>query len=98
MSMPSLQLELLLTRKERTLEELCETLSRQSGRPIDLTLTRNRVSLVSARFTAAGTPHVRVNRLFLAAPDEVVMALGQYLATRFGKKYGCTPKAWRSGK
>jgi hypothetical protein len=38
--------------------------------------------LVSVRFDAAGAARVRLSRAFLAAPDEVVTALGQYLAKR----------------
>ncbi len=64
------------------MEELHEALCRHGGRSIELVLTSNRVSLVSIRFAAAGSPRVRLSRVFLAAPDEVVAALGQYLAKR----------------
>lgn len=76
------QLELPLTRRERTLEELYVALCRHGGRPMALTLTRNRVSLVSVRFEPGGAARVRLSQAFLAAPDEVVTALGQYLAKR----------------
>jgi hypothetical protein len=61
---------------------LYEALCRHGGRPATLTLTRNRVSLVSVRFNAGGAARVRLSQAFLAAPDEVVTALGQYLAKR----------------
>lgn len=77
-----LQLELPLTRRERTPEELHAALSRHGSRPPVLTITRNRVSLVSVRFDASGAPRVRLSRALLGAPDEVIAALGQYLAKR----------------
>ena len=64
------------------MEELYTALCRHGGRPVALTLTRNRVSLVSVRFDAGGAARVRLSQSFLAAPDEVVTALGQYLAKR----------------
>lgn len=82
MGTPSLQLELPLARAERTIDELREMLCRHGGQSVELTLTRNRVSLVSVRFSATGTPRVRLSQAFLSAPDEVVAALGQYLAKR----------------
>ena len=81
MSREASQLELPLMRKERTVEELYEALCRHGGRPVGLTLTRNRVSLISIRFEAAGA-RVRMHHAFLSAPDEVITALGRYLAKR----------------
>jgi hypothetical protein len=82
MSRAACQLELPLVRTERTPEELHATLCRHSGRPLGLTITRNRVSLISVRFDAGGAARVRMSRAFLSAPDEVVVALGRYLARR----------------
>lgn len=82
MSQQASQLELPLARRERTPQELYEALCRHGGRPVGLTLTRNRVSLVAIQFDASGAARVRLSQAFLAAPDEVITALGQYLAKR----------------
>jgi hypothetical protein len=82
MSRDTCQLELPLTRAERSPEELYAALCRHAGRPLRLTITRNRVSLISVRFEAGGGARVRVSRAFLAAPDETILALGRYLARR----------------
>ena len=82
MSHEASQLELPLARRERTPQELYEALCRHGGRPAGLTLTRNRVSLLSIQFDASGAARVRLSQMFLTAPDEVITALGQYLAKR----------------
>jgi len=50
------------------------------GRPVRLTLTQNRSTMVSARENrAAGTLDLRVHRMFTAAPPAVVDALADWL-------------------
>ena len=65
----------------RTPEELRNLVSRKAGRPVSLTLTRNRVSMVSVRFSPDGVT-LRLNHAFLSAPDDVIDALGGYLTGR----------------
>lgn len=76
------QLEMQFERSGRTGGELLAELGRYGGRVTGLAVTRNRVSMVSVRFDAAGGARVRVHEFFLRAPDEVVAALGRYLAKR----------------
>lgn len=76
------QLEMMLERPERSPDELRAELLRHGGRVADLVLTRNRVSMVSVRFDAAGEARVRCNAMFLAAPEAVITALGRYLVKR----------------
>ena len=81
------QLELLDAPAGRTPEALRDALGRLSGGGIRLTITRNRVSMVSIRH-AHGAPAVRLDRAFLAAPEAVIVALARYLRDRSGA-------AWR---
>ena len=82
------QLELFTAPLARAPEELHALLVRQSRRPVRLTVTQNAVSMVAIRF-AAHTAHVRLNRAFLAAPDHVIEAVGEYLQSR-------SRAAWRT--
>lgn len=52
--------------------ELQEELSRRTGRRVQLVLTDNRCSMVSARRRGLGGLEVRMQRLFLNAPPEVL--------------------------
>jgi len=65
----------------RTPEELRNLVCRIAGLPVALALTRNRVSMVSARFSPNGIT-LRLNHAFLSAPADVIDALGRYLAVR----------------
>lgn len=65
----------------RTPEELRNLVCRKAGLPVSLTLTRNRVSMVSARFSPNGVT-LRLTHAFLSAPADVIEALGRYLAVR----------------
>lgn len=76
------QLEMVFERPERSPEELRAELLRHGGRLAELTLTRNRVSMVSVRFDAAGGARVRMHVVFLGAPEAVITALGRYLVKR----------------
>ena len=66
----------------RTPEELRNLLNRHAGQPVELVVTRNRVSLVSVKFGFLNKPRIRLSEVFLAAPDPVVAALGHYLHSR----------------
>lgn len=66
----------------RSPEAFHALVSRHAGGPVDMTVTRNRVSLASVRFGPGSRPRVRVHEAFLAAPESVAVALGQYLSTR----------------
>ncbi len=76
------QLEMTFEHPTRSFEELRAELLRHGGRLVDLTLTRNRVSMVSVRFDSAGGAQVRLHASFLGAPDAVITALGRYLVKR----------------
>ena len=66
---------------ERSPQQLRNLLDRPAGR-VHLTITRNRVSMVSVKFDLVGRIRVRLNHSFLSAPNAVVAALGTYLQTR----------------
>lgn len=70
----------------RSPQQLRNLLRRHVGE-VNLTVTRNRVSMVSVKFEHPGCVELRLNHSFLSAPDHVVDALGTYLKTR-------SPKAW----
>lgn len=64
-----------------TREELHQELQRLSRREIELTLTNNASSYVS--FCPSRTPlPLRLQRVFLTAPDEVIIALGRWIGGR----------------
>jgi hypothetical protein len=62
-------------------ERLARALVRGSGRPVELVLTENRSVLLSYR-RVDGTVVLRLHRMFLYAPREVVHALGRGLHRR----------------
>ena len=71
-----------------TRDQLCRELERRSGRTISLVLTTNACAYVT--FTPARDPvKLRLQRLFLDAPDEVLAALGRWLA---GREPCCPPE------
>jgi len=65
-----------------TQEQLRTLLFRHAGKPVHITITRNRVSMVSVKFDFLGRPRLRVNQVFLHAPEAVIASLGHYLQTR----------------
>ena len=66
---------------QTTREQLLQELQRISHRPIELTLTSNASSYVS--FCPTRTPlALRLQRVFLNAPDEVIIALGRWIGGR----------------
>ncbi len=76
------QLEMQFERDARSADAFRNELCQHGGRVTDLAITRNRVSMVSVRFDGAGGARVRVHEFFLRAPEDVVVALGRYLAKR----------------
>lgn len=76
------QLELDWRAPRHTPEAFHALVMQHAGGPVDMTVTRNRVSMVSVRFGLGGRPRVRVHEAFLAAPEPIAVSLGQYLSTR----------------
>lgn len=72
----------------RSPEQLRNCLCRYATRPVHLTITRNRVSMVSVKFDPSGQARIRLCEAFLAAPDDVLSALGHYLRAR-------SPSSWK---
>lgn len=66
-------------------------LEQASGRSLALVLTENVRSLLSLRPGREGVAQVRLHKMFLQAPSEVIAELGQYIRTRKGR----TPLFWR---
>lgn len=66
----------------RTAEDVKRLLSAgRRGMDIELTLTRNRVRMISVHFDKPGSARIRMHEAFLTAPDEVLMALRRYIRT-----------------
>lgn len=59
--------------------ELRRRLERHTGKPISLTVTDNRTSMVYVSPGSLGLVKVRVHHMFLDAPYDVVSALGQFV-------------------
>ena len=80
------QLELIASKPARTPEALHAALREASRDPVHLTITRNRVSMVSVRFH---DDHVRVraHEAFLSAEPEVIDALAAYVRNRRRKHW-----------
>ena len=74
------QVELFTLQPNRTPDELLDALSTVSGRPLHLTLTRNRSHMVSVAARGPEDPvKVRLHQSFLQAPDHVVQSLAKYV-------------------
>lgn len=71
----------LFSSVRRTAAEVQSFLIVSAGKPVRLTPTRNRVSMVSVVFHPEKIL-IRMNEAFLAAPDSVLQALGGYLRSR----------------
>ncbi|MFQ5844921.1 MAG: SprT-like domain-containing protein [Planctomycetota bacterium] len=59
--------------------DLRRRLERLTGKPITLTVTNNRTSMVYVRPGKLGLVRVRVHHMFLDAPPDVVRALAQFV-------------------
>lgn len=78
-SLPA-QGDLFALHPDRSPAELLQALSRPSRRPVHLTLTRNRSSMVSLTQRGHDLPvKLRLHEAFLQAPDEVIQSLARYL-------------------
>ena len=77
------QPELFADYPARTPEHLRRTLIQSSGQQVRLSLTQNRVAMVTIRWQPSRWD-VRLDRAFLDAPAAVIEALAQYLRTRSG--------------
>ncbi len=84
----AVELLLPLETPRRDAETLRQDLETLGGSRVALTLTRNRVRLLSVRFATPDGVRLRVCQEWLTAPDAAVEALGLYLRTR-------APGAWR---
>ncbi|MDA0577948.1 MAG: hypothetical protein O3B24_07610 [Verrucomicrobia bacterium] len=66
----------------RTEAELSCLLGEGLDGGLQLVMTQNRVSLASVRFVSRGRAVLRLQEMFLSAPDDVIQALRRYLQTR----------------
>ena len=65
----------------RAAPDLAEELSLALKRPIFITTTRNRVSMISIESDARDAIHIRMHEAFLSAPPDVLHALRVYIST-----------------
>jgi len=79
---PLVQGDLFASSAGASAEALRRFLSESSNCRVELTLTRNRVSMASLRFVTEGHVRVRLHAQFLTAPQEVWDALARYLRKR----------------
>jgi len=66
----------------RACEHFRRVLSERSGLRVELTLTRNRVSMAAVRFVGERHAQVRLHEAFVEAPEAVLLALAGYLRSR----------------
>jgi len=71
-----------LAQRAHVCEQMRRGLSERSGMRVDLTLTRNRVSMASIRFMSERHARLRLHESFVRAPDVVQSALVGYLRSR----------------
>ncbi|MDE0839674.1 MAG: DUF45 domain-containing protein [Kiritimatiellae bacterium] len=76
------QLELFRQVESLSLDDFSAFLNAGSRLPVDVTVTQNRVTMVSIAYPPLGPIRLRVHRAFLAAPLDVRIALKQYCRTR----------------
>jgi hypothetical protein len=77
----------LLAQRVVSCEQLRRELAERSGLRVDLTLTRNRVSLASIRFAGERHARLRLHESFLQAPEDIRAALAAYLRSRMRKHW-----------
>ena len=66
---------------------LSRFLNKENRREVDVTFTRNRVTMASVSFPADGPIPLRLHEGFLDAPQPVLAALSKYLRTRRKAKW-----------
>ena len=76
------QFELFAPPPQRTPEAFWQHLNAEVGHPVSVTLTRNRVTMLSVSFVRDGYIRLRLHEAFLQAPDSIVADLVKYLRTR----------------
>lgn len=82
------QLELVFQEQGLTEAELSARLNGRWRRPVRLTLTRNRASMITVRFEPDGEVVLRVHEAFLRAPAPVLAALVRYVRRRRRADWG----------
>ena len=88
-----IQLDLFASPKSRFRHELIDYLNEGSSREISVTLTQNRVTMISVEFPPEGPIKLRLHKKYLQAPEETLQALRTYLRTR-KKAYWQTAAAY----
>lgn len=81
-----MQLELLMINDD----QLRVNLEATTGLKIDLKITDNRSSMISHKPGKENTAQLRLHRMFLSAPPEVIQALGLWLKRGCCKRSGTT--------
>jgi hypothetical protein len=76
------QLELFRHVESLSVDDFSAFLNAGSRIPVHVTVTQNRVTMVSIAYPPMGPIRLRVHRAFLAAPLDVRIALKQYCRTR----------------
>ena len=67
---------------------LCTRLEADTGLSLDLVITNNRSSMISFKPGRANRAELRLHRMFLSAPPEVINALGRWLHRHRCKRSG----------
>lgn len=80
--MKNVQGDLFASSAKATVESLRRFLAEEGCSRVDLTLTRNRVSMATIQFVANAHVRVRLHEHFLVAPTEIWDALALYIRTR----------------
>ena len=86
-----LQFELFTPEGQRDVQALWARLNTGSHRPVAVTLTRNRVTMCSVATGPDGRVRLRLHEAFLAAPEQVLTALHNYIRT--GRRHYWGPVA-----
>ena len=76
------QIELFADPPAKALPGFSEYLNEGVGGPVHVTLTRNRVTMVSVQFTLGGGARVRAHEQFATAAESVWRSLRTYLRTQ----------------
>lgn len=71
----------------RDVTALRHALERESGLQVQVTVTRNRVRMISVRFPSRAQAAVRLRPEFLKAPDALVSELSAYLRSRDARRW-----------
>jgi len=83
-----MQLELMIFSDEQLTTNLHATLQDSTGLTIDLIITDNRSRMISFKPGKDNTAQLRLHRMFLTAPVEIIQALGLWLKRGRCKRSG----------